>query len=282
MFDKYIEYMEVLKKDKSENTISSYKAGIEPFLEYFNVTTCWDIEKITKKEIVDYRSTISGKESTVNARMRTVMAFLNWLVDWEYIEHNPMSRIKALKEPKKVPFVLTDEECMAMVNACENQQEKLMIAFMLTTGVRVGELVNVKVSDISNGYVLIHGKGNKERQIPVRSDLLSMIEKYVAEHNDEYLFSSRKGGGKVSTEAIRLRIKKIAKLAGIDEERVTLVTPHKTRHFFATSLIDNGNDITIVAQALGHSNIQTTLRYAHVRQATMDKAVLDNKKITLQ
>ena len=280
MFNKFSEYLSLLEQDKSQNTIRSYKNGIEPFLEYFKITRCEDVESIEKRDIIEYRSTISGKASTINARMRTIMAFLNWLVDWEYIESNPMSRIKSLKEAKKVPLMLTNEECMAMIEGCSNIQEKLMMIVMFTTGARVGEVVEMKVSDISNGYILIHGKGNKERQIPLREDVLEMVEDYLEGHNDEYLFPSRKGGGQVTTEAIRIRVKKIAMSAGIAEERAMKVTPHNTRHYFATSLVDGGNDITIIAKAMGHSSINTTLRYAHVRNLTMDNAILSNNNIS--
>lgn len=274
MFNKYTEYINNLKAEgKSEHTIASYSAGIEPFLNHFRINTVEDIVNISKSEIVEYRNSINGKPSTVNARMRPVKAFLNWMVDMDYIETNPVSRIKSLKESKRVPLILTDEEVIAMLNACDNTQEKLMVAMMITTGMRVNELVLAKVSDVRENRILVHGKGDKERWVALQSWVVDLLNAHLSENKDEYLFPSRRGGDQVTTNAIRYRIKRIAKNAGVEEERLSKITPHSTRRYFATAVLNNGTDIAVVQQLMGHASINTTLRYAQVLHSTMDNAL---------
>ena len=274
MFNKYTEYINSLKVEgKSEHTIKSYSAGIEPFLSHFKIETIEDIVGISKSEVLEYRNSIEGKPSTVNARMRPLKAFLNWMIDMDYIEVNPVSRIKGLKESKKMPLILSDEEVIAMLNACDNTQEKLMIAVMITTGMRVNELVTAKVSDIRDNRILIHGKGDKERMMALQGWVVDLLNEHLSKSNDEYLFPSRKGGGQVTTNAIRYRIRRIAENAGIEEERIIKITPHSTRRYFATALLNNGTDITVVQSVMGHSSINTTMRYAKVLSGTMDNAL---------
>jgi len=290
MFDKYNEYMSLMEKDKSEHTLRSYRTAIEPFLNHFNICSSDDIAGLSRADIVAYRNTISGKASTINARMRPLKAFIYWLIEWGYLvvsrDKKEELSPKALSEEKKVPLILTDKECDAMIKACKKgSQTHLMMVIMFKTGARVAEITNMKVSHIENDgenvRILIHGKGNKERKTLLREDVVELLSKYLETHNDEYIFSSQKGGGKISTEAIRMRIKKIAGLAGIDANRVGNITPHSTRRYFATSLVDDGHSINVIQSAMGHADYQTTLRYAKVRNATVDNAISSSNRIDI-
>lgn len=284
MFDKYNEYMNTMMQDKSKNTIRSYQDSIEPFLEHFKVEKISDIEAITKSQLVDYRSSINGQNSTKNARMRAIKAFMKWLENFGYIESNNMNGIKPLKEPKKVPFVFTEDEIERMVDAGFNLQEKFMILLMVTTGIRVNELVEIKLSDVNGNKILIHGKGNKERIVFIQSSIMDVLDEHVRNLNkkeEEYLFPSRRGGGKITTRAIGYRIKRIAEDAGISPERLEKVTPHKTRHYFATFLINKGVSLSYVQKAMGHEDPKTTERYAHVMDDTIEEIIESSFNINI-
>lgn len=273
----YQQFIKNVELTKSEHTARSYKSAIEPMIEYFNE----EIFNLKPSDILEYRHTLQGKASTINARMRPLKVFFNFLLKDGLVEYNPVSGITAIREPKKVKAILTNEEAEAMVDAGFNRQEKLMITVMFTTGIRVHELVNLKVSDIQGRHFLVHGKGNKERKARITSLVAELLVPHLADlekTNEMYLFPSRRGGGQVSTEAIRQRIKRIAEDAGIEPEKIENITPHTFRRSFATSMLNNGKDIAVVKEALGHTNIETTLRYAQVQTNTIDSAVEDNFK----
>jgi len=278
MFDKYNEFKNELKKDKSKATIRSYDGAITDFLEYFSIEISEDIDNLSRSEVSEYRSQLEGKNSTINTKMRAINVFLNWLVNSGYTKNNPAHSIKYLKEPKKVSILLTEQEISDMIEAGFNIQEKFMMALMVTTGMRTIELVNAKVSDVVGNRILVHGKGDKERMLPILPWVKVLMDEHLvnlAKKEEEYLFPSRRGGGQLTTTAIYYRIKRIAEDAGIDPERLKKITPHKTRHYFATQLLNSGADAVLVQNAMGHSDVKITMGYAQILNDTMTN-MIDN------
>lgn len=220
--------------------------------------------------------------STVNGRFRVINAFMNFLLDGEVIEKNPCEKLKNLKEEKKVPEILTDEEVEAMIKAIDDDMGKVIIAFMYATGVRREELVKIKREDISEDqHVLVHGKGRKQRKLLIQDDVFELLNKYLSTHNSEYVFPSNKKSGSITTETVRLRVKKAAELAGISEERIDKLSTHSIRRSMASSLINSGVDSFIVRDVLGHSSAVTTARYAKVNNSSLDRA-LSNRNFSIQ
>ena len=137
------EYFAELNK-KSPATVKTYKVGINMFLEYFKIESVKQIESLKRKDIVKFVDSIPGSNSTKNTRVRPVSAFINWMIESEYIERNPFSHVHSRKEESKVRLVLSEEEQEKLLNVTNNENEHLMILLMLKTGVRRGEVVKIK------------------------------------------------------------------------------------------------------------------------------------------
>ncbi len=266
MFAEYQEYLDTLN-DKSENTLRSYRKSISDFLVFCNVTSLDDLKAIDAKAIRQYQSKLRDagmKSSSVNANLRPVSAFFNWLWKQDYIENVPTHKVDALKEPKTLPVVLTEDEVKSIINAEDDLQNKLMLVLMFSTGLRRSEVINIKISDIRNGKLIVHGKGDKERELPLHSKVLNLLNEYLKRNHDEYLFVSHRGSHQLTAQSVMDRLKNAAMKAGIDPERIEKITPHKIRHTVATNLLDAGVNVLTIKEILGHADLQTTMRYAHV------------------
>jgi site-specific recombinase XerD len=274
MFKEYENFMSIVRADKSKHTVIYYKSNLDVFFDVLGISSVENIKNLNANVIREYMNNIKSKglkDSSVNARMRVVKAFINWLIENNYLENNPMNGVHAFKETKKVATILTKEERNSIILSCgTNIKLKLMMAMMLYTGMRREEITNIKVEDIRGGRILIHGKGRKERSLVLNEYVVDLLENYLAhrDSNFEYLFYSRKGFGdasgklhKLSSEAIRYSVKKAARLAGIDEKRIENISAHSMRRTFACDLARNGASSFQIQKSLGHANISTTSIY---------------------
>jgi site-specific recombinase XerD len=277
----YEEYIEILEKSrKSKDTIRAYDHNIKRFLEHFNVESCEKLDKIKYKDFILYQNHLleSGlSESSANTHFRNIKAFLNYLLKCEMITSNAINKIKPLKEPQKIRELLSDEEVEMMIEKSETIEEKLIIALMYATGVRRSELVNIKRSDIINQHVMILGKGRKQRKLFIQNEVFELLNKYLDTHNGEYIFySNKRKEGNITTETVRLRVKKAAELAGIDPRRIENISPHSIRRSFASYHLNSGSDSFLVRDLLGHSSSATTARYAKIYSPNMDNALANH------
>jgi site-specific recombinase XerD len=271
----YNEYFETLQ-DKSENTVRSYRKAIDSFLSFCKVETLEDLKSVDAKMIRIYQTSLrdSGmKNSSVNANLRPVSVFLNWMCKQDYIKEVTMWKVDSLKEPKTLPVVLTDEEVKNIINAEDDLQNKLMLVLMFTTGIRRSEVINIKISDIKNNKIIIHGKGDKERELPLHTKVLNLLHEYLKRNKNEYLFVSHRGAHRLTSQSVMDRLKDAATKAGIDAERIKKITPHKIRHSVASTLLSNGVDLMTIKELLGHSSLTTTQKYMHVVDAGKQKAI---------
>lgn len=285
LMPEYYEYFDEIEsavtiKSKSAHTVRSYKYAIVDFLDNLNITGLEGIKTLTSKDIRQYRNSIIQTKkvsaATINTRFRAINAFLNWLHGNEYIEKNPMDNIKFLEEGERLDDYITDEEWDALIQGCETIEEKFLLVFMRSTGFRRSEVVNVKLTDIKDGYVYTIGKRNKEAKIRLPDNVIELMNEYLKDHKGEYLFISRRGNHQLTPESIRLRIRKIAENAGIDPERVKEIHPHIIRHTFITNLALN-NEVKTVQSAARHSSPQTTLGYMHPVREAVDNATKNQK-----
>lgn len=268
------EYMKTLS-DKSAHTVRSYEGSLSVFLEKMNIVTFEDLNistKVARQYVRDIAEV--NTNSTANARLRVIKAMYNWMVENEYLDKNPFTGVKFLKEGKKVPTILTETERDMVLDACYDIGEKLMIAMMIYAGLRREEVTNVKVEDVKDGKVLIKGKGNKERVLPLNDYVLNIFSEYMKtrKSKSEYLFVSHKGDHQITGQSVRLRVKRICEVAKIDEAKIEKISSHDLRRTFAVDLLEKNISMPIIQKALGHSSQVTTALY--LRGA--GNSVLDN------
>ena len=168
-----------------------------------------------------------------------------------------------------------------MVDNTKNIGKKLMLVLMFQTGLRRAEVVGIKVNDIAEDKLVVHGKGNKERTLYLSKDVCYLLKKYLVERkvDSEYLFYGI-DGGQLSAECVGLRVKGAAQRAMIDPERLSHITAHVTRKTCATQLLDDGNSLDVVQDILGHASITTTRNiYAKTNARNIRKALLSQKSL---
>lgn len=269
---------EIFLNRYSKNTRRSYEGSINLFDTKFGIENIGTIKTISLLEFQDELHK-TMKASSVNAHFRNLKAFANFLLNCEEISQHYFGKVKSLKEEKKVPQYFTEEE-IASILLVAKEEERLMFIVMLYTGVRRGELINIKLSDINDGILIVHGKGEKQREIPISENLAIEIENYMKTRkcDSEYLIvSRRKENGEqhqITESSVYTRMKSLAKRANIDEKRISAIRPHNVRKTFATYLIDENVGIETVQQLLGHGDITTTIKsYGSVRKKTKKVAV---------
>ena len=276
MFKEYLEYFETLKIDKSKETYRSYKYIVDSFINYFNIKDIDDVKILQNNDIQNYINmmatkneaidldTINKAKATANAHLRVIKTFSNWLVSKKYIENSPTVGVFRFKEGKKIASIFTKEERdNAILNTKNKTELQMMMAVLFYTGLRREEAVNVKISDIVNGVLLVHGKGNKERKLPLTPFIQELINRCLSQRKNktEYLFASARGGHKITTGALYKRVKTACELANIDPNKIDKLSPHSIRRSLACFLLIDGASTLSIMYTLGHINPKTTEIY---------------------
>lgn len=249
---------ECKRRNYSEKTIKSYTYCINRFLKCTNKS----LDKISKKDVRLFLEGLSEKNMAGNTMNLYHMA-IRFLFE-EVLDKRIWIDIKYSKTPEKIPTVISKDEIKELFNAIENPKHKLMIQLMYSAGLRVSELINLKIDDleIDKGYGLVRkGKGNKDRIFIIANSLKEIIKKSIESKKPNefnYLFTSLKGR-KYNISSPRQIIKNAVKLVGINKK----ISCHTLRHSFATHLIENGYSISEVQALLGHKSPETTFIYVH-------------------
>ena len=250
----------------SDRTIKYYREVIEKFINSFDKS----IKQITTEEIRSYLSKHKENSScgsiTIDNIRRILSSFFSWLEDEDYIIKSPVRRIHKVKTSITVKEVLTDENLERLRDECENIRDLSIIELLISTGIRVGELVNLNISNFNfeDRSCIVLGKGNKEREVYFDAKTKLHLKEYISKRKDtnEALFvSMRKPYQRLSISGIELIIRTL----GINSN-VNKVHPHKFRRTLATLAIDKGMPIEQVQKLLGHVKIETTMNYALVNQ----------------
>lgn len=207
------------------------------------------------------------KQSSTNGQITILKSFFSWLFDEEYIPKNPMSKIKQTKEPSRVRQPLTDEELELLRQACKTAREKSIIEFLITTGCRLSEVVEINISDIDwhEMSLFVIGKGNKQRKVYFNVKAKILLKNYLKSRkgDDLALFTTSKYPyTRMSGRSIEREIDKISKRVGLDKS----IYPHIFRHSYATHNINSGMPLHIIQQLMGHESPQTTLVYAKINE----------------
>ncbi len=272
----YLMDKEMLMRGYSQRTITTYNNCLRNFFGYYRE----DPKKISKKDVKNYLDYLIGRKasgSTLNVNLNA----LGFVVR-NILNKNFMIKIKYSKVPNRMPTVLTQEEIIKLIDSIENRKHRLMIKLMYSAGLRVSELVNLKVENFEFesdfGWVR-NGKGNKDRMFILANCLKQEIICFIKENNlnyDSYLFKSY--NGHISTRTIQEILKKAAKIAKINKR----VHPHALRHSYATHTIENGYDVASVQTLLGHNSAQTTMIYLHIAKMRMINVKSPLDKLALQ
>ncbi len=253
----------------SDRTIKYYKEIIDKFNNSFDKS----IKKITTEEIRSYLSNykeISTCGSTTIDNIRRVLSsFFSWLEDEDYIIKSPIRRIHRIKTPTTVKEVLTDENLEKLRDECENIRDLSLIELRISTGMRVGELVNLNISNLNfeDRSCIVLGKGNKEREVYFDAKTKLHLKEYISKRNDtnDALFVSlREPHQRLSISGIELIVRNLGVNTNINK-----VHPHKFRRTLATMAIDKGMPVEQVQKLLGHVKIETTMHYAMVNQSNV-------------
>lgn len=259
---------------KSEQTLDQYELAIN--LLFLDVDK--RVEDMVTNDIryhlAMYQQKRKVSKSTIDNKRRNLSSFFAWLTREEYIEKNPMLRIKKIKTEKVVRKPFNDNEIERIKNATWNKRDRAIIEFMLTTGCRVSEIVNLNWNDIDmiRGEAIVFGKGSKERKVYISDKALYYIGEYLKERTDcnESLFVNR-FGERLSKQSIEKMLKKISEITGINN-----VHPHRFRRTFATNALNKGMKIQHLQAILGHSSLDTTMLYCSVDE---DNVKIDHKKV---
>ena len=267
--DLFANYL-LIDKKYSTNTIESYKRDLIKFNNYCN-KKC---DSINENDIKEYLKYISNESKTSVARnISSLRSYYKFLMIEKIINKNCMENIEIPKLDKKIPKALDEEDIdkLLEIKLVDNYsyRNKAMIELMYATGLRVSELVNLKIHDIDLDMALVRtmGKGSKERIIPIGDYALYYISEYINNYRDsmlkkeynDYLFLNNHGK-KMTRQGFFKILKKVAEENGIKKD----FSPHTLRHSFATHLLNHGADLRSIQELLGHSDISTTQIYTKV------------------
>lgn len=270
LIEKFLEYLEK-EKNYSKETIRAYQNDLLQFKEYIidreNIDNLLKVNYEIIRNFIGYLLKYGYDKKSTSRKLSTLKSFYKFLKSIKLIEKNPALGVKSPRLEKKLPSFLTETQVREILDLQPpieiNYRDKAILELLYASGLRVSELVNLKISDVDfeNKVLKVKGKGEKERIVPFGSYAYEAINKYLSTRKDNspYLFVSR-FNKKLSNRQIQKIVKKY--LSKIPNPPAT--NPHIFRHSFATHLLDRGADLRAVQELLGHSSLQTTQIYTHL------------------
>ena len=276
LIEDFLRYL-LIDKGYSKNTISSYKIDLERFNEYFKNKS---INEIDNSDLKKYIKSLDLNEKSISRTISSLKSFYKFLIIEKIVKNNPTDGLYMPKVKKSLPNIMSVEDVIKLLDIKLDDhfsyRNKAMLELMYATGLRVSELVELKLNDIdfSDDIIRIMGKGSKERIIPIGDIALEYLKEYINNHrslmlkgiNNDYVFLNNHGK-KMTRQGFFKIIKKIAKDVGINSE----ISPHTLRHSFASHLLKYGADLRTIQELLGHSDISTTQVYTHIANEELRK-----------
>lgn len=278
-----------LEKSLSKNSIEAYLHDVEKFVQFLEHKKLNLAPKdIELQNLQDFLKWIHGLGMTATTQARVISgikAFYKYLLLENVLNVDPTALLEAPKLGRKLPDTLNIEDINNIIDAIdlstpEGQRNKAMLETLYSCGLRVSELVNLKISNLffNDGFVKVIGKGDKERLVPIGSVAIKQISIYqneirchivVKKEHEDVLFLNRRGG-KLSRVMVFIIIKQLAEKIGLKKH----ISPHTFRHSFATHLIEGGADLRAVQEMLGHESITTTEIYTHLDREYLREAII--------
>ena len=268
---KFINYLSSEKRF-SVHTITSYSNDINQFalflLEEYQIVS--DFSKINFQVVrswIVYLLEQGIDPRSVNRKISTLKTFFKFLVREGSILESPMLKVVSPKSKKRLPIFIEEDQIESLLNEVEfdddfiGARDKLIIELFYVTGIRLSELINIKISDINfdTNLIKVLGKRNKERLIPLSFGIVNELQSFLQKHKiDNYLFTTLEGNKVYAKLVYRVVNKYIGKISSINKK-----SPHILRHTFATHMLNNGADINAIKELLGHANLSATQVYTH-------------------
>lgn len=283
----YVRYLR-LERNLSPNTIEAYRNDLA-HLEAFMMRNNLKLENVTLEQLHTFAASLHEYGITPRSQARVlsgVRSFFRFLVLDGVVESDPTELLEWPSLPEHLPVVLTLEEIDRIedsidLSKAEGARNRAIIEVLFSCGLRVSELVNMKLSDLylEDRVLLVRGKGNKERLVPVSNKAIADLKRWFFDRNlmkikpgeDDYVFLNRRGAHLTRT-MILIMVKRQAEEAGIKKT----ISPHTFRHSFATALLQGGADLRSIQAMLGHEKIDTTLVYTHISNEQLRKAILEH------
>ena len=269
--EKFVNYLSSEKRF-SEHTIVAYSTDLSQFIQFLSAN--FQIkDEVSEINFQIVRSWIASlleegvSPRSVNRKISTLKTYFRYLIREQVILESPMLKVVAPKSKKRLPIFIEEYQIESLLNKVEfddgfvGERDKLIIELFYVTGIRLSELINIKVSDVdyNNNLIKVLGKRNKERLIPLSVSIINNIKLFTKKNDvNNYLFTNL-GGTKVYTKLVYRVVKKyIGKISSINKK-----SPHILRHTFATHMLNNGADINAIKELLGHANLSATQVYTH-------------------
>ena len=278
-----------LERALSSNSVEAYLHDADLLFDFLLKTENEKkLQSVTLKDLRAFVAYINKLEFGAYSQARIisgVKAFYRYLLEENIIQANPSELLEAPKLGRKLPDILSETEINKIIDSVDlslpnGERNKAILEALYGCGLRVSELVGLKISDLhfNEGIISITGKGNKQRLVPIVKSARNQIKRYIKEvrvhikiqKDAEDIVFLNKRGGKLSRQMIFLIVKRQAEFAGIRKD----ISPHTFRHSFATHLVQNGADLRAVQDLLGHSSIITTEIYTHLDSKDLRNAIL--------
>ena len=271
LISEYISYLEI-EKGLSKNTILAYQSDLIGFFDFIENA---QIEEIKRKDFSTYTKYLAKNEinpSSITRKIASIKGFFKYISYKRIIKTNPAASIASPKLPKRLPKVLTISEIEKLLRNNLSVMDYAIIELLYSAGVRVSELVNLNMKniDLKQQTIKVFGKGSKERIIPINKKCIEVLKKYLKKRelialkydSEPFLFINENG-----KKITRQYVYKIIREQG--EKINKHISPHTLRHSYATHLLENGADLRVVQELLGHSSIVTTQLYTHISKRTL-------------
>lgn len=272
MLELFIQYL-AFEKRFSKHTVKSYEIDLNQFNNYIKSIYTVDFLEVSPDVIRSWIVFLLEKgiqERTVNRKLSSLKSFYKYLIQQGYLVNSPLSNISVLKRSKRLPSYIRQSEMDRLISEdffeddFKGVRDKCIVFILFSTGIRLSELITVKVSDVSNGVVRVLGKRNKERDVPVSANLLELIDYYrslrwsVAKENCPFLLVTNKGD-KLYEKFVFRTVKHYLGLVTTQKKK----SPHILRHTFATQMLNNGAELNAIKELLGHVDLTATQVYTH-------------------
>ena len=273
--DDFINYIRTIR-NYSDYTETNYLLDLDNYEEFLKKNKL-NFKKISYNDITKYnkylKEDLKLSSSSIARHLSSLRSFYNYLLSENIVSDNPFKLVSSPKKEIKLPNYMKYKEFEEMINTCDDSilgiRNRCLLEILLSTGARIGELINIKLSDIniSSKEIKVLGKGNKERIVYINDHTVDALKKYFNNSRPLLLNNKRSDnlfinhiGGNLTTRGVREILDNIIKKSSLNIK----VTPHMFRHTFATMLLNEGCDLKSVQELLGHVNMSTTQIYTHV------------------
>ena len=282
ILNKYLSYLR-FELNLTQNSCDAYMRDARRFLEYIE-ENAMDIRNVGYNDMQNFVATLYDMgicSRSISRVISGIRNFCKYLVIDEFIESDPTELLEMPKQSNYLPTVLTTDEIDLLKEVTdfteENLRNKAIVEVLFSCGLRVSELCNLKVQDISEEdmFIRVVGKGRKMRLVPISETAIYDIKSYFSQSRvtpqrgqEDFVFLSKRGKA-ISRNMVFMIIKQLAKIAGIEKD----VSPHTLRHSFATSLLEGGANLQAIQLMLGHENIGTTEIYTHIDRSKLREQI---------